>query len=339
MRILNFISNSSLKLIDVFKELAEDSSEIDIAVAYVKSSGLDLIEEFMRGKSIRMIFTFDFLITEPECVKRLIDLGCECREYRTAGNDEIGFHPKLYIFKKKNLVRIIVGSSNLTAGGLLSNIESCIVIEGTQSDPIIKKILDWFESLWNSSKATIISQKEIEEYISKKREYERKHQEVDRILKELKGEKGYANSVIICMSKEHDKNDIYDRLIGVPARSGGLFFKWVRNGSRIFIYYINHGIAKIVKAIGQPFISEEIIKEWEDGYIIKGEKYPNRVFTKLIAKYKNPVTLEELVELGVRRMDTGKVICTAHLRHSVVPISDADGDAIEHLLKVKNEKK
>ena len=47
--------------------------------------------------------------------------------------------------------------------------------------------------------------------------------------------------------------------------------------------------------------------------------------------------MKELIKLDVRRIDTGKTICTAHLRHSVVPISDADGDAIERLLREKNE--
>ncbi len=337
MRVLYFINNSDLKFMDIFKELVKDAEEICIAVAYIKSSGLDLIKNHLQGKRVRILFTFDFLLTEPECIKTLMDLGCECREYRSAGRDEVGFHPKLYIFKNFKTIKIIIGSSNLTIGGLLNNVESCIVIEGHQNDPLIAKILNWFEELWNSSKTATISQKDLEEYILKIKEYENKRKGIEKELRKFIEEKGYANSVIICMSQEHDKNDIYDRLVGVPERAKSLFFKYVRKGSRIFIYYIGHGIAKIVEAIGQPFESEEIVKEWEDGYIAKGEKYPNRVRTKLVVKFRNPVTLEELVKLGVRRIDTGKTICTAHLRHSVVPISDVDGDEIEHLLREKNE--
>lgn len=337
MKILNFVSNSTIKLVDISKELSEEASEIDIAVAYVKDSGLELMKNYLVGKNVRIIFTFEFLVTDPECVKKLLEMGCKCREYMGSGFDELSFHPKLYIFKRGDIARIIVGSSNLTAGGFMTNVESNIVIEGNKDEPVIKEILGWFESLWDSSKANPVAKEDIEEYIFKKREYEQRYREAERILKELKTKKGYANSVIICMSREHDKNKIYNRIIGVPERSKSLFFKWVKNGSRIFVYYINHGIAKILRSVSEPFESNDIVPEWEDGILRRGEKYPNRVHTKLVAEFERPVTLEELVELNIRRIDTKKVISTAHLRHSVVPISDADGDAIEELLREKNE--
>ncbi len=336
-KIIDFVNNSELKFVDLFKEFAKNSKEIDIAVAYVKNSGVELVKDTLYSKKVRVIFSFEYLITDPECIEKLIELGAECKEYKTSGSDEIGFHPKLYIFRSEDMVRVVIGSSNFTAGGLISNVESCLVIEGNYEDKIITNILNYFERIWHSSKTNLVSKEDIEKYRLKKKEYERKRKMADDVINEIMSEKEYTNSVIICMSKEHDLNDIYNRLIGVPTRSKKLFFNWIKKGTRIFIYYMNYGITKIVKAVGQPFISEEIIKEWEDGYVIKREKYPNRVHTELIAKYKNPVTLKELVELGVRRVDTEKVICTAHLRHSVVPISDADGDAIENLLKEKNK--
>ena len=55
------------------------------------------------------------------------------------------------------------------------------------------------------------------------------------------------------MTLEHDKNDVYNRLIGVPDGPGNAtrkrFFTWVKKGTRIFIYYKGIGIKKIVEVI------------------------------------------------------------------------------------------
>ncbi|RLI76462.1 hypothetical protein DRP04_12650 [Archaeoglobales archaeon] len=338
--VLGLVNNSDSKLIDLFKEFAESSREIDIAVAYVKSSGLELVKDVIHGKKVRVIFSFEFLLTDPECIEKLMEFGAECKEYKTSGSDEIGFHPKLYIFKSEDLVRVVVGSSNLTAGGLVSNVESCLVIEGNYEDKIIIDIFNYFERIWHSSKANLVSKEDLKRYKLKKKEYERKCKIADDVINELKSEEGYTNSVIVCMSKEHDLNDIYNRLIGVPARSKSLFFKWIKKGTRVFIYYTYKnkgiGIFKIVKAVDEPLESEEVVDEWKDYFELKGEKYPNRVRTELIAKFSNPVTFDDLKRLNIIRLDTRVPITSAHLRHSVVPISDADGDAIENLLKEKN---
>jgi len=45
------------------------------------------------------------------------------------------FHPKLYLFKNQTHALAIVGSSNLTEGGLFTNHEACVVCELTASAP------------------------------------------------------------------------------------------------------------------------------------------------------------------------------------------------------------
>ena len=139
--IVDFINNSDVKLIDLFKKFAESSKEIDIAVAYIKNSGLKLVKDVLCGKKVRVIFSFEFLVTDPECIEKLMELGAECKEYRTSGNDEIGFHPKLYIFKGEDLVRAVIGSSNLTAGGLVSNVESCLVFTAMPKICLKKEVI------------------------------------------------------------------------------------------------------------------------------------------------------------------------------------------------------
>lgn len=331
VRILDFINNSEIKLINSFKKFAEDAEEIDIAVAYVKNSGLELTKNILSDKKVRILFTFEFLTTDPESIERLIEQGAECREYRVSGTEELNFHPKLYIFKGNQTVRVLIGSSNFTAGGLLSNVESCLAVEGSYGDEIIDKILNNFERIWKSSKAKQISEEDLENYKSKKRKYEEACEGAEKILCEVRKEQSYANSVIVCMTKEHDKNDIYNRLIGVPDGFNGAtktrFFEWIKKGTRIFIYYNSIGISKIVEAVSDPFVDSRIVEEWRDSE--HWEKYPNRVKTRLISTFPRPVTFGELKKLNITHLRTGNPLSPAHLRQSVVPISDADGDAIE----------
>lgn len=338
VKIKYFVDNSKNKFLDIFKEFAKDADEIDIAVAYLREKGFELIKNEIRDKKIRVLFSLGFFITEPECIRKLLQIGATCKEYRTGG-EKIEFHPKLYIFKGEK-VKIVIGSSNLTEGGFLNNVESCIALEGEKEESVIKEITNYFKEKWDSSKSKKINLDEIKIYENRRKEFEEENKAAKRIIKKYNEERGYANSVIVCLTVEHDINDIYNRLIGVPDgpsnTTSNRFFKWIRKGTRIFIYYKSFGIAKIVEAASQPFRDENIVNEWRDGYLVKGEKYPNRVRTKLIAKYDLPLSLIELKELNIRRIETNNLISTGHLQQTVVPLSDADGDLIERKLREKN---
>ena len=334
-----FIDNSKNKFLDIFKEFAKDANEIDIAVAYLRKKGFELIKDEIQGKKIRILFSLGFFITEPECIRKFIRIGAICKEYRTSGKEEIEFHPKLYIFKGDK-IKIIIGSSNLTEGGFLNNVESCIAIEGHEDESLIKEIMDHFKEKWNSSKSRGVTLQEIEDYESRRREFEEKNREARKIIEKYNREKGHANSVIVCMTLEHDKNDIYNRLIGVPDGPGNAtrrrFFTWIKKGTRIFIYYKSIGIKKIVEAVNEPYRDISIIKEWRDGYLSKGELYPNRIRTKLVKEFLQPLSLKELRDLNIKRMETDNTISPRHLQQTVVPITNGDGDLIERKLEEKN---
>lgn len=51
-----------------------------------------------------------------------------------SGMSHVVFHPKVYAFEGPKHWAVVVGSSNLTTGGLHSNIESYLVVEGTPED-------------------------------------------------------------------------------------------------------------------------------------------------------------------------------------------------------------
>jgi superfamily II DNA or RNA helicase/HKD family nuclease/diadenosine tetraphosphate (Ap4A) HIT family hydrolase len=102
---------------------------VDIAVAFVFTRGLACIEAHIsemlaRGGKLRLL-TGDYCdLTEPEALRRLLDLSgdVELRVYETAGGRT--FHPKAYIFSAmEGPGAAFVGSSNLSETALTHGVE------------------------------------------------------------------------------------------------------------------------------------------------------------------------------------------------------------------------
>ncbi len=142
-----------------------DSCErVDMAVAFVLESGVDLIEEHLkdlldRGSRIRLL-TGDYLgITDPKALFRLLDLQqgttgqFELRVFESGG---ISFHPKAYIFyftAPRSSGIAYVGSSNLSAQALEEGIEWNYRVIPAESRKGFQSVADAFERLFHHSKS------------------------------------------------------------------------------------------------------------------------------------------------------------------------------------------
>ena len=101
---------------------------VDIAVAFAMTSGVRLLAEHLRdviarGGRVRVL-TGDYLyVTEPEALRRLVDLGpsLELRVYVSSGTS---FHLKSYICAAAaGMGTAFVGSSNMSQTALQSGLE------------------------------------------------------------------------------------------------------------------------------------------------------------------------------------------------------------------------
>lgn len=129
--------------------LLKQSDNVSIAVAYLKSSGIGKLEKSMREclnnkGAISILTGFDFYLTEPEALRKLLQMNINCR---IVFNEN--YHPKLYVFEKKDNVHIIIGSSNLSKGGLLTNYEANTLLIGNDKELPIKEAKDFFSHLWS----------------------------------------------------------------------------------------------------------------------------------------------------------------------------------------------
>ena len=106
--------------------------------------------------------------TEPDALNMLYNLSsdndkitCIClsslKPYYT-------YHPKLYLFNNEKKVKFIIGSSNLTEGGLKKNIEANVVIETSIDDDIISDAYDTYNRLKYHPQRVIPDQEFIDIY-------------------------------------------------------------------------------------------------------------------------------------------------------------------------------
>ena len=151
-----FVDNMSISMVSVLSEALSFSDDIRIAVAFVSIKGLALIEDSLKlaiktANSIEFLVGLDMNWTEPDALKMLYKLStdndkitCLClsslKPYYT-------YHPKLYLFHKGNNVKSIIGSSNLTTGGLKKNIEANVVIETSIDNEVISDAYETYNRL------------------------------------------------------------------------------------------------------------------------------------------------------------------------------------------------
>jgi HKD family nuclease len=99
-------------------------SEVLVSVAFVREPGLDAVEAAIKPLAPKARFFVGIRndITSIQAVKRLLAMKVKLYAVDT-GSRNILFHPKLYLAASASKATVIIGSANLTFGGLHNNIE------------------------------------------------------------------------------------------------------------------------------------------------------------------------------------------------------------------------
>ena len=106
------------------------------AVAFVKYSGVQHILNELKGfvqqgKYVRIVLGIDQYGSSHEGIAGLLEAVADTGELWINHdiNKYVTFHPKLYLFEGESEAVVIIGSGNLTQGGLYTNDEASIVCE------------------------------------------------------------------------------------------------------------------------------------------------------------------------------------------------------------------
>ena len=156
-----FVSNNpeeGKKVISSVEDELLRCDQFQISVAFITMGGvtplLQTLKELEKKGVKGQILTTNYLnFSEPRALEKLNGLKnitLKMYDVETAGN---GFHTKGYIFKKEEIYRIIIGSSNMTSAALTVNKEWNTKLISTENGEAAEEIVEEFHNLWNSEYA------------------------------------------------------------------------------------------------------------------------------------------------------------------------------------------
>ena len=153
-----FTDNIEHTLLDILNKELSNSLHTKISVAFAKLSGYNLLKDLLNdnlqsGKSVEIVLGLDYKITDPQILRELFSLSGRnlpidyCCFSEAKISDLPFFHPKLYMLNKEDAIISAIGSSNLTKGGLKSNIEVNTIIYSNPLEEVTSDLIDVFNRI------------------------------------------------------------------------------------------------------------------------------------------------------------------------------------------------
>jgi HKD family nuclease len=144
--------------------------------AFASSAGVSFLSKFIDDAkrtfaSLTLIVGVDEQGTAKEALYKIQAL--EISSFIFFQKEPPIFHPKIYLFEGDNDTALILGSSNFTARGLFSNVESSLLIEFNRLDNdgqnLIASIKDYYRGLFDLSDPNLfpINPEIIEDFVKK----------------------------------------------------------------------------------------------------------------------------------------------------------------------------
>ncbi len=202
---------SNLNYPKVINEGLRNSLNTHIAVAFLKYSGVEVIQDALidsleKGAEFEIIVGLDFKTTDSKSIRFLLDLNKTykklkfyCYGDKENNKTDIVFHPKIYMFDNGKEKTSIIGSANLTKGGLENNFEVNTIF--TEKKPLyytqlnaIYNFIKYADSLFTPNEEYLESYDEVfsaiiknEQRVSKDKSIQEKIKEIEKQEKLLPG--------------------------------------------------------------------------------------------------------------------------------------------------------
>ena len=153
-----FVSNNHKEGRKVISSIEDElliCDQFQISVAFITMSGitplLQTLRELEKKEIHGQILTTNYLnFSEPNALKKLNELKNITLKMYDVEAAKVGFHTKGYIFKREEIYRIIIGSSNITSAALTCNREWNTKLLSTEQGEMAQEIVAEFDELWQS---------------------------------------------------------------------------------------------------------------------------------------------------------------------------------------------
>ncbi len=316
---ISFLENDDRTVAEAVNEACRGASSARVAVAFAKGSGFAAAPSFedmaARGGRVELLAGVDFQLTDLAAIQRFERPPSAARVYfHPDHSGQTIFHPKVYLAESDSLATAIVGSSNLTLGGLTDNVEANILIRGTPDHQLIQTIRAFHSRLWNSGFAFSVTEQFRENYT---RLQERRHAvelnlragaDFARAQQDLRSAvveaiapyavAGERRCWLLITSPANYIRNIEGRIWGDEVRRR---IGQVRPGDFIYFYVTRPLMQLGAMGIVTRELYEDHSVHWDDGRI-----YPYRFGFSLMIRPPKPIPFRPLVpnlDLFERRAD------------------------------------
>jgi len=340
---LTLLENDERTVRDALNEACSTAERARVAVAFAKGSGvaaasaLEQVAE--RGGQVELLAGVDFQLSDLDAVARFERPPSAAKVYvHPAADERVVFHPKVYLLESADSATAIVGSSNLTAGGLVGNVEANVMIRAAPSDPAIVRVREYHRKLWNSAFAFRLTQRfkldyerlqarrhEVELSLRAESDFARAHRQLKFAMVEAitRPSARSGKAWLLITSPDNYIRNIEGKIWGdeKPGRIGR-----VRTGDLIFFYITSP--LKSLGALGMVVSDayEDHSPYWPD------RTYPYRFRFSLLIRPPTPVPLRPMVpqlDLFDHRDDPA---WGQRLQRSMVDLSVGDGELLRAAL-------
>ena len=261
------------------KELGS-AREFKIATAMVSQAGVKWLSQSLeqcldKGGNGRILIGVD-LPSDPNAIEELDDRAAEYPgqlklKYFRPLKSRI-FHPKLFLFTKSNgKVSAIIGSSNLTGGGLAENYEANILV---QSGAITDELVEYFDEHFEGAYSSDVTSEWIAEY---RREWAKRKKLIERLRK-------LREKTQVAARKKSRSLHLPKRIKGYRIAFTGGIPDWPRTKK----------LYPLVKRLGGHIVEAEHISN--ANYLIHAEMMNGRKSTRKLRgahHFKIPIITEE----------------------------------------------
>ncbi len=156
-----FVSNNYKKGKKVISSIEDEllrCDEFKISVAFITLGGITPLLQTLKELETRnipgKILTTNYMnFSEPKALEKLSELSNITLKVFDSESSGEGFHTKGYIFRKEEIYRIIIGSSNMTGNALNKNYEWNTKVVSTANGELTRQMLGEFSQLWTSQYA------------------------------------------------------------------------------------------------------------------------------------------------------------------------------------------
>ncbi len=230
---IQLLSNLNYPVGNVINQELQSANNAQIAVAFLKYSGIKVIEDSLRkclnnGGDVELIAGLDFKTTDPQSIHFFIKLKKEhpkvkfyCFGDKDKNKTNIVFHPKIYLFEKGRETTGIVGSTNLTRGGLISNFEVNTIFKETK--PLyfsqlqaIYNSVKFTDSVFSPDEEYLVGYSDVYRAFLKNEDRASKDKGLQKVIKEIQNKEEFLpgtvsslKSMIIDIIKENRQKGIH----------------------------------------------------------------------------------------------------------------------------------